>query len=261
MSKPIYIKKNGIMNKISSMSIGVNTPFIYSEDEREVGVWTDGKPLYQKTVKPTVTDITNRSYIDSDFTNSDMIMIIDGYYVVAGAVSSLKLALNQYENSYYLTRTGFREDKSMYLVVEGYTVQEGSVITVQYTKTTDTPGSGKWSNNGGPAHHYSTSEQVVGTWIDGKTLYEKTFYIENLPYSAATLAIADLSEMNVDKVILFQGFCTSKVSDGYQRPIPLPDGSNDIRADVTEHILQIKVLADWGSYEGYLTLQYTKATN
>lgn len=24
-------------------------------------------------------------------------------------------------------------------------------------------------------HHYSTNEQVIGTWIDGETLYERTF--------------------------------------------------------------------------------------
>lgn len=28
---------------------------------------------------------------------------------------------------------------------------------------------------GGYAHHYSTTEQVVGTWIDGKTIYERTY--------------------------------------------------------------------------------------
>lgn len=34
--------------------------------------------------------------------------------------------------------------------------------------------SGKWENGSGGAN-YSTTEHVVGTWIDGKTLYEKTF--------------------------------------------------------------------------------------
>lgn len=29
-------------------------------------------------------------------------------------------------------------------------------------------------------HNYSTDEQVVGTWIDGKPLYEKTFYFNNV---------------------------------------------------------------------------------
>ena len=28
---------------------------------------------------------------------------------------------------------------------------------------------------GGGGHNYSTQEQVVGTWIDGSTVYEKTY--------------------------------------------------------------------------------------
>lgn len=28
---------------------------------------------------------------------------------------------------------------------------------------------------GGSQHHYSTEEQIVGTWVDGSTIYEKTY--------------------------------------------------------------------------------------
>ena len=31
-------------------------------------------------------------------------------------------------------------------------------------------------------HEYSTTEQVVGTWIDGKPLYEKTVFVENITF-------------------------------------------------------------------------------
>ncbi|MBO4520697.1 MAG: hypothetical protein J5787_05770 [Alphaproteobacteria bacterium] len=41
-------------------------------------------------------------------------------------------------------------------------------------------GNGAWmpagGGGGGSSHNYSTSEQVVGTWIDGKPVYEKTIY-------------------------------------------------------------------------------------
>lgn len=36
------------------------------------------------------------------------------------------------------------------------------------------------SGGGGAGHTYSTTEQVVGTWIDGKPLYEKTFEWNNV---------------------------------------------------------------------------------
>lgn len=36
------------------------------------------------------------------------------------------------------------------------------------------------SGGGGGGHTYSTTEQIIGTWIDGKTLYEKTIYAARL---------------------------------------------------------------------------------
>lgn len=44
----------------------------------------------------------------------------------------------------------------------------------------------KWENKTPPAsgHTYSTTEQVVGTWLDGKPLYEKTVVVSNVNYNA-----------------------------------------------------------------------------
>ena len=42
------------------------------------------------------------------------------------------------------------------------------------------------TNNGGNSHAYSITEQVVGTWIDGSDIYEKTFVFNtalSLPYN------------------------------------------------------------------------------
>lgn len=35
------------------------------------------------------------------------------------------------------------------------------------------------SGGGGSGHTYSTTEQIVGTWIDGRTVYEKTYVAQN----------------------------------------------------------------------------------
>ena len=46
-------------------------------------------------------------------------------------------------------------------------------------------------------HNYSTNEQVVGTWIDGKPLYEKTLAITvTTDYESVTLA--DEGITNID---------------------------------------------------------------
>lgn len=38
--------------------------------------------------------------------------------------------------------------------------------------------------SGNASHNYSTDEQVVGTWVDGKILYEKTVVIESSSLSS-----------------------------------------------------------------------------
>lgn len=52
-------------------------------------------------------------------------------------------------------------------------------------------------------HHYSTDEQVVGTWIDGSTLYEKTQYGGITFSSQGTWYDTDIT--NIDKVVSVQG--------------------------------------------------------
>jgi hypothetical protein len=115
----------------------------YSLEEQVVGIWTDGKPLYQKTIFPTITEINNHTYSDNDFSNIDVGIVVDGYYVLNA--SHFKMGLNQievYQGRSYYTRTGFRDDNTLYLFVEGYTVSGNAMVTVQYTKTTDVAGSG-----------------------------------------------------------------------------------------------------------------------
>ncbi len=58
---------------------------------------------------------------------------------------------------------------------------------------------------GNSMHIYSTTERVVGTWIDGKPLYEKTFNttvtiaIKNQWYNAD-----DLSDLNIENLVSFE---------------------------------------------------------
>lgn len=108
---------------------------IYSTTEQVIGTWIDDKTLYEKTVTPNTTAINNHTYIDSDFANADMMQVISGYYVVTD--SYLKIPLNQWESSTYYTRCGCRNDNSLYLFVNGYSITGSAVITIRYTKTTD----------------------------------------------------------------------------------------------------------------------------
>lgn len=159
-SYPIkYYKIVGIKYAVGG---NVTQPAIYSTEEREIGVWTDGKPLYQKTwvFSSTITLASNTwvSIPNVSISNLDRgVRTICGYN--HGEHNCIISDLNSSPIELYNTR-------SSAIAID--------TITAQYTKTTDTAGSGLWTPQGTPAQHYATYEQVVGTWIDGSTLYEKT---------------------------------------------------------------------------------------
>ena len=143
------------------------TPIIYSDNERMIGIWRDNKPLYQKTLTyvgtlnpNTATNFANVSALDIDTFVSGL---GNGYESGWGweqlPTSTFRV--------HYNTNNGYLE------AITGQISISGTVyITIQYTKTTDTAGSGNWNTDGIPMVHYSTTEQVVGTWIDGKTIYQ-----------------------------------------------------------------------------------------
>ena len=144
----------------------VYAPIIYSLEEREVGVWTDGKPLYQKTVPFNfAAGVSNWTLFDDSIS----------YDSLAGAVAKL-IANNgdqiiSYQDRESTPRFCVKTDHKLYYYT---TVASTGYVTIQYTKTTDVPGSGTWGTDGVPMVHYDGTERIIGTWF-GKTLYQKTY--------------------------------------------------------------------------------------
>jgi hypothetical protein len=112
--------------------------------------------------------------------------------------------------------------------------------------------------SGGGSHTYSETEQVVGKWIDGKDLFEKTIVIQNFSASTADsgwyYGTVDLSDYDVNPEHLFPQHGETYIT----------------LSDTTP---RIPVYIDWqggtnlylyflGSRSGTLTLviYYTKAT-
>ena len=72
----------------------------------------------------------------------------------------------------------------------------------------------KWKNGsvgGGGGHTYSTTEQVVGTWIDGSPVYEKTI-ITNSSVTNADVDV-DISNLNVDLMVSIGGGYSRNVNN------------------------------------------------
>lgn len=122
---------------------------------------------------------------------------------------------------------------------------------------------------GGSSHNYSTDEQVVGTWIDGSDVYEKTIY-----YAGGTTGLITIPHniTNMSKCINLFGTCYDiGYKEGSQRinpcDMPLPrlatDQNNIGIASVDKTNITISIGSIWGDRitDFYITLRYTKSSS
>lgn len=156
----------------------------YSTDEQVVGIWTDGKPLYQKTIYPTSqvtlsnTALTQISWNDEP-TNIDTLVsaeFTEGN-TVPNSYSQVRFA---WQNSHIC---GASEVTNPFPVATNITCR----VTFRYTKTTDSAGSGGYQAYGFSPIIYSEEEREVGVWTDNKPLYAKTVTTGGSVPSGATL--------------------------------------------------------------------------
>lgn len=113
---------------------------IYSTQEHIVGVWTDGKPLYEKTIElpngiENVTDIQGKPYLLTDLgiTNVDTIFFKDPSYYTHGGFA---IPFQYYDGDIY----SIQVDKTYLRIICTYEpiALSKMVITLNYTKTTHT---------------------------------------------------------------------------------------------------------------------------
>jgi len=111
-------------------------------------------------------------------------------------------------------------------------------------------------SGGGSSLNYSTTEQVVGTWIDGRPVYQIT--ATKTSFSVANNAevnIADLTALNIDDLVSLE---TSA-----------KEGTNLYEFSRTNGIVQIKngvltfrsVGSSWSFTWFYANIRYTKTTD
>ena len=234
---------------------------IYSTDERMVGVSTDGKPIYKKSYITTTNVTLGTSWSSVVFT-------------VADAEKPIKAELIRYTGSDYTTYPiGCNNNSGFKFVTFTGSVncQAGSIFTVWYTKTTDIAGSGDFVPSGAPAVHYSTDEQVVGTWIGGSTLYQKTIIFEGKNKSTgSTVLISGTDLLNTYGInignIKKKEFLVEYSPTGYPTMILTTDLYLDPsdRAVIWSANESLYYAIQWGSASAtmdiILTLQYTKTS-
>lgn len=227
-------------------------PAIYSGEEREIGVWTNGKPLYEKTLEVNGTfNLSNNAWTDIiSIPNIDIISELSYYF---SGISEIGMTDGRLRWSYSYSTEYLRAAAST-----GTTITN-PIITIRYTKTTDTAGSGTWTPQGVPAVHYSTDEQIVGTWIDGSTLYEKTLKIEPVALSNGSTIAHGISNLNI---VVSSDMVMHRNNGEFVLPYTSQYNktSNFI---ITSTDLSFVSSDTWGSSDYinlYVTLRYTKSS-
>lgn len=115
---------------------------------------------------------------------------------------------------------------------------------------------------------YSTSEEKVGTWIDGTPIYQKTIDCGALPNTTTKYVSTDIE---ASKIVKIEGIATAPQSGGGDKAITIPmpfTGSGGTYVGLYAHILstnkisiRVSTDADRSAYNGYITIQYTKLSN
>lgn len=161
---------------------GTLKPWLYDSDEEVViGVY-DGKPLYRRILvyENYALDV-GRNELPFEIDNIDIIVNSNGYITNSIHTSIRPINTHVHDSTgdslYYVI---YFTDKYIHLQSNDTLPTPNIYFTLEYTKTTDAENSGTnlmpytYVQNVGARYNYSTEEQVVGTWIDGRPIYQKT---------------------------------------------------------------------------------------
>ena len=107
---------------------------------------------------------------------------------------------------------------------------------------------------------YSTEEQKIGTWIDGKPLYRKAFDIKTI--SASNTDLVNVSNLNIETLIKLNGVI---ITDGGGKfPVPLYDSSSNYSVlFINEYnYIRGRAMVGNGTFSKLIvTIEYTKTTD
>ncbi len=238
---------------------GIYAPVIYSDNERVIGVWRDNKPLYQKTfvINPSSAEFD----VDVSALNIDKMVKREATFSRQASPTVVQQKDLEYRtespaNNAYgiiaeLRNTNLRISISQYPYTEILEFR----ITLFYTKTTDVAGSGNWNTDGVPTHHYSTSEQVIGTWIDGKPLYERTW---DFSASPVMLSYANWVNSGISAGENIKSIMSAELKYG-----TVTNMAVEVAVGADGYPVAFQKVENTGNTRGveYCTLRYTKTTD
>ena len=127
----------------------------------------------------------------------------------------------------------------------GVTNVEAAINSLQLSKTSD---------------NYSTTEKVIGTWIDGSSIYQKTISLGNLPNNTTSCTATGITGLK--NVINIYGIA---IKSEYTLTLPYRGGPGastdgvDVYYQSSNNSICLQTAADKSSYNtSYVTVVYTK---
>lgn len=105
--------------------------------------------------------------------------------------------------------------------------------------------------------NYSQTEQATDlTWVDGKTIYQKTIYMDSLPNATTK----DFNHgASIDYVVDYKGIVTDgSTYMSINAPSVGANNNNAFRTFVTSTYIRIATGQDRRTWSGYVTIYYTK---
>ena len=111
--------------------------------------------------------------------------------------------------------------------------------------------------------HYSTGEQKIGTWIDGKNLYRKVIF-KTVKITANTNLVINSEIQNIDTITKIDGVISSSLKNNYRQINTYNLENNAISISMsasTNGNITIYSTDDWATPNIIITLEYTKTTD
>lgn len=118
---------------------------------------------------------------------------------------------------------------------------------------------------------YSTNEQVVGTWVDGKPIYEKTMFSTFKDYVVGNFTVFSIALDNVNIVVSIDGMVN------YDSIFPVPVTYNYIKDDIgniqrittyydkrlktVQTAVYVSTNTRYANAKYFVTIRYTKTTD
>ena len=209
-----------------------------------MGITTTGSGLRNEIVNPDVRINSTGVGKHEEFTSGTLVNDNARMRATIRPTNTSVTYIIAYQNAYIdLALDGFPIDITQ--------PQDGQLLMYDAT-------AGRWVNGG---HKYSTDEHIVGTWIDGKPIYEKIINT-TIPTASSVIINVPHNIILIEQVINIYGIIIGE-SNTAGRPIPYSDSANNIQiSQINSTSINInKSGADFNNRQIVITIQYTKTTD